>query len=220
MSKYTTGEIARLCNVSVRTVQYYDKYGLLTPSEYSEGGRRLYSNDDFKKLASICYLKDLGFSLKQVSEIMASEKSEQLITILLEEQKKDLQASIDLERARLNKVDLLIKMIEDFNDFCPEDLSGIAFDMENRKKLRRVHIAMVLVGIIVDLLWIGSLVYGIRRGNWLPFSICLPIALIMSGGVVKLYYDRTDYICGNCRQVFKPSFKEFLFSSHTPKTKN
>ena len=43
MSKYTTGEIARLCEVSVRTVQYYDTRGILIPSELSEGGRRIYN---------------------------------------------------------------------------------------------------------------------------------------------------------------------------------
>ena len=41
MSKYTTGEIAKLCGVSVRTVQYYDTRNILTPSELTEGGRRL-----------------------------------------------------------------------------------------------------------------------------------------------------------------------------------
>ena len=41
MSKYTTGEVAKLCGVTVRTVQYYDTRGILAPSELSEGGRRL-----------------------------------------------------------------------------------------------------------------------------------------------------------------------------------
>ena len=50
MSKYTTGEIAKLCGVSVRTVQYYDTRGILTPSELTEGGRRLYSEDDLKRM--------------------------------------------------------------------------------------------------------------------------------------------------------------------------
>ena len=50
MSKYTTGEMAKLCDVSVRTVQYYDSRKLLVPSELSEGGRRLYSEDDLRKL--------------------------------------------------------------------------------------------------------------------------------------------------------------------------
>ena len=48
MLKYTTGELAKLCNVSVRTVQFYDTKNLLKPSEISEGGRRLYTEADVK----------------------------------------------------------------------------------------------------------------------------------------------------------------------------
>ena len=51
---YTTGEIAKLCGVSVRTVQYYDDRGILVPSELSEGGRRLYSEDDLKRMHIEC----------------------------------------------------------------------------------------------------------------------------------------------------------------------
>ena len=50
MSMYTTGELAKLCGVTVRTVQYYDSRSILLPSRLSEGGRRLYSEDDLRKL--------------------------------------------------------------------------------------------------------------------------------------------------------------------------
>ena len=40
----TVGELATKIDVTVRTLQYYDKQGLLKPSEQSEGGRRLYTN--------------------------------------------------------------------------------------------------------------------------------------------------------------------------------
>ena len=50
MSIYTTGEIAKLCGVTVRTVQYYDSRSILVPSALSEGGRRLYSEEDLKGL--------------------------------------------------------------------------------------------------------------------------------------------------------------------------
>ena len=57
MSQYTTGEIAKLCAVTVRTVQYYDKRGILVPSALSEGGRRLYSDDDLSRMKVICFLR-------------------------------------------------------------------------------------------------------------------------------------------------------------------
>ena len=60
MSKYTTGEIAKLCGVTVRTVQYYDSRNILVPSELSEGGRRLYSEADVQKLRVICFLRNIG----------------------------------------------------------------------------------------------------------------------------------------------------------------
>ena len=51
MSEYTTGELAKLCDVSVRTVQFYDVKDLLKPAELTEGGRRLYTDDDLKRPA-------------------------------------------------------------------------------------------------------------------------------------------------------------------------
>ena len=60
MSKYTTGEIAKLCGVSVRTVQYYDSRNILVPSELSEGGRRLYSEQDLKRMKPPTTLRQLA----------------------------------------------------------------------------------------------------------------------------------------------------------------
>lgn len=82
MSKYTTGEIAKLCGVSVRTVQYYDERGILIPSELSEGGRRLYSEDDYKKLKIICFLRDAGISIKSIGELLSESNPIALIVFV------------------------------------------------------------------------------------------------------------------------------------------
>ena len=73
MSKYTTGEIAKLCGVSVRTVQYYDTRGILTPSELSEGGRRLYSENDFKRMKIICFLRNAGIPINSIKELLSED---------------------------------------------------------------------------------------------------------------------------------------------------
>lgn len=54
---YTTGELADACGT---TVQYYDQKGLLAPSGYSEGGRRMYADGDAERLRFILMLKTLG----------------------------------------------------------------------------------------------------------------------------------------------------------------
>ena len=47
---YTTGEFARMAHVTIRTIRYYDKKGLLKPSFINESGYRMYSDEDFLKL--------------------------------------------------------------------------------------------------------------------------------------------------------------------------
>lgn len=59
---YHTNEFAKKSSVSVRTLQFYDKKGLLSPSGYTQVGYRLYSEDDLVRLQQILALKYLGFS--------------------------------------------------------------------------------------------------------------------------------------------------------------
>ena len=91
MSKYTTGEIAKLCGVTVRTVQYYDTRGILVPSELTEGGRRLYSEDDVKRLKIICFLRELGLPIDQVRQLLTEEDPGNVISLLLDQQEKTLK---------------------------------------------------------------------------------------------------------------------------------
>ena len=76
MSKYTTGELAKLCNVTVRTVQYYDKRGILIPTELSEGGRRLYSESDLQRLKVICFLREVDVPIDAISQLLEEEHPE------------------------------------------------------------------------------------------------------------------------------------------------
>ena len=56
-------------DVTVRTLQYYDREGVLSPSAESAGGRRLYTDKDLVRLHQILSLKSLGFSLDDIKTI-------------------------------------------------------------------------------------------------------------------------------------------------------
>ncbi|QNU39640.1 MerR family transcriptional regulator [Geobacillus sp. 44B] len=58
-------EFARKASVSVRTLRYYDKLGLLVP-KHNQSGHRLYTDEDLIQLQYILSLKFLGFSLKKL----------------------------------------------------------------------------------------------------------------------------------------------------------
>ncbi len=63
---YTSGEFARKANVTIRTVRFYDKQGILKPSRVGENGYRLYTDEDFGRLQRILSLRYLGFSLEEI----------------------------------------------------------------------------------------------------------------------------------------------------------
>ena len=94
MSKYTTGEIAKLCGVTVRTVQYYDARGILVPGELSEGGRRLYSEDDVRRMKVICFLREMDLPIDAIGKILHEEHPEKVILLLIEQQENVLSEEV------------------------------------------------------------------------------------------------------------------------------
>ncbi len=69
---YPSSKFARKASVTVRTLRYYDKVGLLSPTQYSEAGYRLYSDQDLVNLQQILALKFLGFSLDEIKALIKS----------------------------------------------------------------------------------------------------------------------------------------------------
>ncbi|MCL2202877.1 MAG: MerR family transcriptional regulator [Defluviitaleaceae bacterium] len=90
----TVGEIAKKMGVTVRTLQYYDKEGLLSPSAQSEGGRRLYTGKDVVKLHQIQSMKYLGFSLEDIKSRLPSINTPQEVAELLAEQAGSVREKI------------------------------------------------------------------------------------------------------------------------------
>jgi DNA-binding transcriptional MerR regulator len=66
---YQIGELANLSNLSPRTIRYYEEIGLLNSVKRIEGGKRVYTEMDFKRLKFIQRLKDLGLTLSEMHEL-------------------------------------------------------------------------------------------------------------------------------------------------------
>lgn len=64
------GALAERTGMSLRTLRHYDETGLLKPSGRSEGGFRLYTDDDLARLLVIRRMKPLGFSLDEMADLL------------------------------------------------------------------------------------------------------------------------------------------------------
>ena len=103
----TVGEVAKKMGVTVRTLQYYDKEGLLSPSAESEGGRRLYTDKDLVMLHQIISLKSLGFSLDDIKERLISLETPADVANALTEQADDIRLKIEQLQASLSAIEQL-----------------------------------------------------------------------------------------------------------------
>ncbi len=114
----TVNEVSKLTGVSVRTLHYYDSVGLLRPTKLSDAGYRLYDDDAVSRLYMIVIYRELGFSVKEIGEIMDAPDFDRNNALehqisLLEERKKHLQNRIYLARGiRMTGVKHM-----DFKDF-------------------------------------------------------------------------------------------------------
>ena len=220
MSKYTTGELAKLCSVTVRTVQYYDTRGILIPSELSEGGRRLYSEDDLKQLKIICFLRDMDLSIDAISQILREEHPEKVISLLIEQQETVLSDEISEKQEKLEKLrelkNELKNKLKDKATFSLETIGDIAVIMEGKKKLKRMRRMMILTGIPVTALQWFSIIFWIVKGIWWPFAVWALVAAVWGTLVSRYYFNHVKYICPECHEVFKPALKEAFWANHTP----
>ncbi len=219
MSTYSTGELARLCGVSVRTVQYYDSRNILAPSQLSEGGRRLYSESDLKRMQIICYLREMGFSLDNIGELFSEKEPEKIISLLIEQQEAELKKELMETQARLDKLTGLKRSLKAVESFSIDSLGDIAYFMKNQRKRRRMLISMIVLGLVMDAIEVGTLIWGIRTGNWWPLALGLPIVIGLGAFISWYYFGHSDYICPQCHSCFHPRLCSALLAAHTPNTR-
>lgn len=219
MSKYTTGEIAKLCGVTVRTVQYYDTRGILTPTELSDGGRRLYSEDDLKRMKIICFLRDVGLPIDSVSQMLSEDNSSEVISLLLEQQEHILKQEIEDRTGKLGRLEALSRELRGMETISLESIGDVAYTMSNKKRLKKIHMIMLATGIPLTVLQWTSIFLWITKGFWQLFAVWAVIAVPWGILISRYYWKSVAYICPQCHTVFRPTFKEMFWSKHTPATR-
>ncbi|MGG2462483.1 MerR family transcriptional regulator [Streptomyces sp. RGM 3693] len=75
---YPVGQVSAFAGVTIRTLHHYDKTGLLSPSDRSPAGYRLYSDADLARLQQILFYRELGFPLDEIATILADPQANAL----------------------------------------------------------------------------------------------------------------------------------------------
>lgn len=91
MTLFSTGEVSKKLNISLRTLRYYDQIGLVVPTIKKDNGKRYYSEEDMLLLEKIVLLKTTSMSLKDIKKIIHSITIEKILTV----HKEQLEMNIE-----------------------------------------------------------------------------------------------------------------------------
>ena len=100
---WKVGELARRTGLSVRTLHYYDEIGVLSASQRTDGGHRLYTAGDVVRLQQIKSLRQLGFSLREIRECL--DRPEFPLRRVIELHLLRLRERIELERRLCDRLE-------------------------------------------------------------------------------------------------------------------
>ena len=112
-------EVSELTGVSIRTLQYYDKIGLLRPAQYTEAGYRLYDDAALETLQQILLFRELEFPLKEIKEIIGSPDFDR---------NKALGQQIELLMLKKEHIENLIELAKGIKLLGVRNLKFDAFD--------------------------------------------------------------------------------------------
>ena len=115
----TVNEVSKLTGVSIRTLQYYDKIGLLHPAKYTEAGYRLYDDAALETLQQILLFRELEFPLKDIKEIISSPDFDR---------SKALEQQIELLKLKKEHIENLIDLAVGIKAIGVKPLTFDAFD--------------------------------------------------------------------------------------------
>lgn len=120
---WKVGELAKQTGLTVRMLHHYDKIGLLSPSQYSDTGHRLYTKSDIIKLQQMMSLKQLGFSLKEIRSILQNQNFNpvELIKVQLDDVKKRIQ----LQEMLCKRLENILEQLNSQQDVTSEQFMNL-----------------------------------------------------------------------------------------------
>lgn len=176
---YTSGEIAKLCNLTVRTVQYYDKIDLIKPTNIVEN-RRYYSDEQLQIFQLVCLYKNLGLSLKEIKKLLQTKEPALLLRELLIKKKNELDDQINDMNRKNKKINILLSEIENESTMpvlSDKDLNDLMIkkDYFNSKgKLTNLF----LIGYVL-MLFVSILLSSLLAREWFILVLVINVGFLL-----------------------------------------
>jgi MerR family transcriptional regulator, thiopeptide resistance regulator len=105
MRTWKVGELAKQTGLTVRTLHHYDQIGLLSPSHRTAAGHRLYVEDDVARLQQVASLRNLGFPLEEIRDVLNEKRMSPLQVVQLHAER--LREQVKVQQRLVQRLDAL-----------------------------------------------------------------------------------------------------------------
>lgn len=164
----------------------------------------MYADEDAERLRLILMLKTLGLKLSQIRGILESPNRGTILETLLEERASQLEEEIAQSTAMLDGIKIMQSDLELCGHITMTSQAAMDTRMNDERARKRQWITMIIVGICMDVAWIGTLIYGIVSGVWWPFPVALTFVIAAGLWQVFHYGAHATYLCPACKAKFRP----------------
>lgn len=162
---YSSGQFARMSNVSLRTIRYYDKQNILKPSYVNPSGARFYTDSDFARLQQILLLKYLGFSLNDIREMTIKDMDYHFMLNSLNMQKKLVQDKIEQMQLVESAIENTVSAIEQKQQVDWSQMLDLIHLTSMEKSLRTQYQNASNISARIRL----HQEYSVNRQGWFPW---------------------------------------------------
>lgn len=190
MSNYSTGELAKLCNVTTRTIQYYDRKGILKPQGFTEGKRRVYTEQQRQTLELILLLKDLGCALSDIDMLLKGEGTLKTLNTLLTMKQQEINQQVKQQQAVLNKIKNVQYYVNEASTSPITHLKDIEHVMSKSAEMKSIRRNIWISAGIIGIIQYSSIMSSILMKNKWPFLIALPFMNCYGIGVTFITNKR------------------------------
>jgi len=129
--QWTAGELAKVAQVNIQTIRFYDKEGVLKPVSRTEARYRIYDEESLRRLQFIFQAKELGFSLKEIKGLLNLRVSSDQSCDCVRSKAEDKLTEIKRKISRLKKMEAVLKaLVSDCENRVLSDKCPILTQME------------------------------------------------------------------------------------------
>ena len=215
MSQYSIGEVAQQFNITVRTLQYYHKKGLLLPASTTDGQRRMYNEQSLKRLKLILLLKELELSLDDIKKLLNDDQQLKSLKLILQLKKENLEQDMHDAKRTVDTINQLQRMIAQHSTSPIEEFTDIHLMMTKSKQLKSFYRRLWLSAGVIGVIQYTSIVISIIHRSALPFVKVLSLLVIYGIGIVFIIYAQivTHALNQECGHLLKRDIRCIHVSS-------